>query len=368
MDLRDRVTAGAHSPLVPLVMIAAIAVVLAYAEAIHGLLATVTFSALAAVLCRAFQLWLKDRGLGRTLAVTITVAAFVVVLVLLGLAAVAAVLAVVVQLSGEAEQLEAQLGSFAATFATATGLPPDSVPPVDTSALIGAVRQLLGIVGPAVTSLGMSVIIVTYLLLDAERLRSRMLRHTPPGTVERYDTLSGELVVYIKVRAILGAAAAVADTILLLILGVPYAVLWGVLSFLFSFVPNIGFILALVPPTLFAFLELGLGPAVLVVVGYVVINLAFDYVLQPRILSVNLDISPVVVIVSILFWTVVIGPAGALLAVPLTITLRVLLLPFENARWFVALLGPVPGDPEATAPTDPTIATVPDPIVSTPSP
>jgi predicted PurR-regulated permease PerM len=367
MDLRDRLADGARSPLVPLLMIAAIAVVLSYAEAVHGLLATLTFSALAGVLCRAFQLWLQGRGLGRGAAVTLTVAAFIVVLALLGIAGVAAVLAVVVQLSGEAERLQSELGSLAATFASATGLPSDAVPTVDTSAVIGAIRQLLGIVGPAVTSLGMSVIIVTYLLLDAERLRSRMLRHTPPGTVARYDALAGELVVYIKVRAILGAAAAVADTILLLILGVPYAVLWGVLSFLFSFVPNIGFILALVPPTLFAFLEFGLGPAVAVVVGYVVINLAFDYVLQPRILSVNLDISPVVVIVSILFWTVVIGPAGALLAVPLTITLRVLLLPFENARWFVALLGPVPGDHEAPAPTDPTIATVPDPVASTPT-
>ena len=367
MDLRDRLTDGARSPLVPLLMVAAIAIVLAYAEAIHGLLATITFSALAGVLCRAFQLWLQRRGAGRGLSITVSVAAFVIVLVLLGLAAVAAVLAIVVQLSGEADQLSADIASLSTTFANATGLPPASVPTVDTDAVIAGIRQVLSVVGPAVTSLGMSVIIVTYLLVDAERLRARMLRHTPPGTVARYDALSGELVVYIKVRAILGGAAAIADTILLLILGVPYAVLWGVLSFLFSFIPNIGFILALVPPTLFALLELGLGPAAVVVVGYVVINLAFDYVLQPRVLSVNLDISPVVVIVSILFWTVVIGPMGALLAVPLTITTRVLLLPFENARWFVALLGPVPGDPEATAPTDPTIATVPDSIAPTPT-
>ena len=108
----------------------------------------------------------------------------------------------------------------------------------------------------------MSVLIVTYLLLDADNLRARMIRHTPAGSVARYDALANELVVYIKVRAMLGAGAAVADTVLLLVLGVPYAVLWGVLSFLFSFVPNIGFILALVPPTVFALLELGLGPAV----------------------------------------------------------------------------------------------------------
>ena len=69
------------------------------------------------------------------------------------------------------------------------------------------------------------------------------------------------------------------------------------------------------------------------------INLAFDYVLQPRVMSTTLELSPVVTIATILVWTALIGPAGALLAVPLTITVRALLLPFPGAAWFVAFLG-----------------------------
>ena len=83
------------------------------------------------------------------------------------------------------------------------------------------------------------------------------------------------------------------------------------------------------------------------------INLAFDYVLQPRMMSAELDISPVVVITCILVWTFLIGATGALLAVPLTIALRAILVPFPGARWFVALLGPVPGEAPATCPTGP---------------
>ena len=83
---------------------------------------------------------------------------------------------------------------------------------------------------------------------------------------------------------------------------------------------------------MFALFEHGLGPALAVVIGYVAINLAFDYVLQPRMLSISLDLSPVVTIVSILAWTVIIGPMGALLAVPLTITMRALLMPFPGAH------------------------------------
>ena len=271
-------------------------------------------------------------------------------------------LAIAVQLSGETDNLREQLAAVSDAFAAATGLPTGSVPAIDADAVIATVRQLLSTVGPAVTSLFMSVLIVTYLLLDADNLRARMIRHTPAGrwrATTRSRTSSSSTS---RSGRCSGRRAAVADTILLLVLGVPYAVLWGVLSFLFSFVPNIGFILALVPPTVFALLELGLGPAVLVVVGYVVINLAFDYVLQPRIMATDLDISPVVVIVAILVWTAIIGPVGALLAVPLTLALRVVVVPFEGARWFVALLGPVPGEAGGDPTLDPTIAAVPDPV------
>jgi predicted PurR-regulated permease PerM len=72
-------------------------------------------------------------------------------------------------------------------------------------------------------------------------------------------------------------------------------------------------------------------------------------------LSISLDLSPVVTIVSILAWTVIIGPMGALLAVPLTIAMRAVLLPFPGARWFIALLGPVPGDTKAEVEGEPTV-------------
>jgi AI-2 transport protein TqsA len=344
MDRLVPASPGSRSMLAPLLVFAAIAVVLAYVEAIHGFLATVAFSALAGILARHLQLWLLGRGMGRTLALVVTVLAYVVILALLAAAAIASVIAIVVGLSDDADALRVQLAELAALFGNVTGLPPTSVPAIDTDALISGARQLLSTVTPAITGLAMSVLIVVYLLIDADRLRARMLRVTSSDSVARFDALSNELVVYIRVRAVLGAAAAAADTVLLLALGVPYAILWGVVSFLFSFVPNLGFLLALVPPTVFAFLEHGPLTAVAVVAGYVAINLAFDYVLQPRMMSTNLDLSPVVVIVSILAWTVVIGPAGALLAVPLTIALRVLLVPFEGARWFVALLGPIPGE------------------------
>ena len=344
---RDR-----RSLLPGVALLAGIVVALAGLHAAQGLFATVAFGALAAVICRRLQLGLQERRLGRGWSLTITVVAFVIVIGLLAAAFVASIIALVVELGGETDALAEQLQALAESFGLAAGLPPASVPPIDEGQLLSAARSLLGDITPAVTGLLMAGLILTYLLFDADRLRVRMLRTLGEDVVSRYDVLASELWVYIKVRAILGAAAAVADTVLLLVLGVPYAVLWGVVSFLFSFVPNIGFVLALIPPAILAFLDGGAGPALLVVGGYVAINLAFDYVLQPRVMATELAISPVITIVSILFWTFVIGPTGALLAVPLTIVLRTILMPFPQAHWFVALLGPIPGEdvPEPGSP------------------
>lgn len=341
----------------PLVISAGIVVVAAGLQGVRGLFAVIAFSALAAILCRRLQLSMIGRGMGERQALVVTIGGFVVVLAALAAAFAASIIALAVQLGKDADRLADALAELAGNFGFVTGLPADAIPSIDVSTLVSGARQLLDMVSPAVTGLAMSVLIVSYLLLDANGLRARMLAVLPAGFMARYDALASELVVYMRVRAVLGAAAAVADAILLLVLGVPYAILWGVVSFLFSFVPNFGFVLALVPPAIFALLDGGPLPALLVVGGYVVINLAFDYVAQPRVMATSLDISPVVVIVSILVWTVLIGAMGALLAVPLTIVLRAILVPYPGARWFVALLGPVP--PERDEPAGPAQPTEP---------
>jgi predicted PurR-regulated permease PerM len=347
-----------RSLLRPVIVLAGLVVLAVGAWAIQGVFVTVAFGALAAIVCREVQLALKRRGIGNGLAIAITVVAFVLVIGSLAAALVASVIALSSEISQEADRLTDLLRDLAERFGIATGVPPTEVPQIDAQALLSAARSLLAAVSPLVTTLVFAVLIVTYLLLDADRLRARLLATTSADTIARYESLAAELVTYVKVRAALGGAAAIADTVLLLVLGVPYAILWGVVSFLFSFVPNIGFIVALIPPTILAFLEGGIGPAIAVVGGYVAINLAFDYVLQPRVLSISLDLSPVVTIVSILAWTVVIGPFGALLAVPLTIAMRTILMPFPGARWFVAILGPIPGSTKTAVAAEPTVADV----------
>ena len=119
---------------------------------------------------------------------------------------------------------------------------------------------------------------------------------------------------------------AVFQVILMWILRVDFAVLWGVFSFLFNFVPNIGFYLALIPPIILSLIKLGITKTIILVVGYTLINNFFDIAIAPRYLSEGLDLSTLVTFLSVVFWTWILGPIGAFMALPLTVMVKKLIL------------------------------------------
>lgn len=156
---------------------------------------------------------------------------------------------------------------------------------------------------------------------ELERRASTRSRNYSP-LAARFLAFSDTIRGYMGVRAVLGLIAAVLDYLLLVALGVDYALLWGVLSFLLSFVPNIGFTLSLIPPTLLALVEGGWQEALIVFVGYQVINNVLDNVIGPRFVGREMKISALLSFLSVIFWAWVLGPTGAILAVPLTVLIR----------------------------------------------
>ncbi|PSB06448.1 AI-2E family transporter, partial [Pleurocapsa sp. CCALA 161] len=145
----------------------------------------------------------------------------------------------------------------------------------------------------------------------------------------------------------IGALTAICQIILMWIMGVQFAVLWGVLSFLFNFIPNIGFYIALVPPVLLTLLNQGLGRAVIFGVIYALINLFFENVVSPHYFAEGLDLSVLVTFLAVIIWTWIFGPIGAFMALPLTVMVKKLLLEiFPQTQLVASLLGS--GDEEAT--------------------
>jgi predicted PurR-regulated permease PerM len=149
---------------------------------------------------------------------------------------------------------------------------------------------------------------------------------------------------YLGVSAIFGLIVAVIDTGLLWALGVPGAFVWGVLAFVTNFIPNIGFVIGIVPPALIGLLEGGPGLMLAVIVLYSLVNVVIQSVIQPRYVGSAVGLSTTLTFMSLVFWTWVLGPLGALLAVPMSLLFKAILVQADpDARWLDPLIS---GDPD----------------------
>jgi AI-2 transport protein TqsA len=159
---------------------------------------------------------------------------------------------------------------------------------------------------------------------------------------------------YMGVSAGFGLVVAVIDGVVLQIMGVPGAFVWAVLAFVTNFIPNIGFVIGVIPPAFIALLDGGPDLMIAVIVVYSVINFVIQSVIQPRVVGDTVGLSAMLTFLSLVFWTWVVGPLGALLAVPLTLLTKALLVEADpGTRWALPLISGKPegdGEPEPKSP------------------
>ena len=123
------------------------------------------------------------------------------------------------------------------------------------------------------------------------------------------------------------------------ILDVDYAILWGLIAFLLNFVPTVGSFIAAVPAVLLALVQLGFASAGLTLLGFVAVNFVMGSAVEPRWMGKGLNLSPLVVFVSLVLWGWVLGPVGMLLSIPLTIMVKIALATNDDTRWISIMLG-----------------------------
>lgn len=186
--------------------------------------------------------------------------------------------------------------------------------------------------------------LVIFLLIEETVLEQkiRVLLADSESSATRVRTILKNIQHYFAMKTWVSLAAGVAITILLAIMGVDFALLWGLLAFLFNFIPNIGSILAAIPGILMALIQLGAGPAAIAAAGYLVINTVIGNIIEPRLFGKELGLSTFVIIVSLVFWGWVLGPVGMFLSVPMTMTLKIILNANDSTRWLAILMGSAP--------------------------
>jgi AI-2 transport protein TqsA len=219
---------------------------------------------------------------------------------------------------------------------------------VDSRQAAQVLAKTIGALAPVVVQVFMAGLIFVFMLSAAIALpRTTRGRFDPANPVlVRVTQLTEDVRVYMSTMTLVNSLVGLGDAIFLAIVGVDYALLWGVLAFFLGYIPSIGFWVALIPPVALAYLEFGAPTALVVFVAYVLINGGVQNFVQPKLMGDRLRISPVVVFVSLFAWGFILGGIGAILAVPLTMLILAVLESFDGTRWVAILLRLAPKEKE----------------------
>ncbi|RKR30467.1 AI-2E family transporter [Arthrobacter oryzae] len=314
--------------------------------AMRGIITPVFFAFVLTLCVHPIRRWMQARGISRGIATGTTIAAVFGLLI----AFAAIFLASLAQFSALLPQYAPQVAQLGANIATALesiGFGPEQTQAVLNGFTPGSIIGFLGsLLGNIASLAGSLVIILTMLILmaiDGSRVPVILthLNFHRPAVVSAFVEFGTGVRRYMVATTILGLAQGLFNFLVLVILQVPGALLWGLLSFICSFIPNIGYFIAIVPPLFFGFLTGGWQTVVAIIVIYGGINGLIQSVIQPKYVGNAVSLSETLTFVSVLFWAVVLGPVGAILAVPLTLFARALLLDSDPS---ISLWRPLTGD------------------------
>ncbi len=324
---------------------AAFVVVVAGIKAADSIVIPFLVSLFAAVLCGPPVFWLRRKGLPQWLAMMVVVAA--IMGIGLGMAAVVgnSINRFTVELPAYQDRLQdlttATISWLEEHGIRLTGQVVRDV--ADPGAIMAMLGSLASGIGALVANTFLILLTVVFMLLEASGFPDKVLTAIGESRSIRlpdFSRFAGSLQGYLVIKTWMSLATGIGAGLWIAVLGVDFPVLWGLLAFLLNYVPNIGSIIAAVPPVLLAMLQYDAKTALLVTIGYVILNVVFGSVLEPRLMGRGVGLSTLVVFLSLVFWGWVLGPVGMLLSIPLTMAVKILLETSDDTRWLAILLGP----------------------------
>jgi AI-2 transport protein TqsA len=330
--------------LVVLLGAAALVVVAAGLRSMAWLIGPGFLALIIVVTLAPVQQWFRRHGWpGWAVTLVLLVAVYAVVL---GLAmsiavSVARLATALPQYAGQSAGLTQGATSVMARF----GVGPEELRTVADSLDLGKLAGLLSAFLASIAGLAGNLVFLLTLLLflsvetSGAGARIGLIASDRPAVGAALNSFARGTRQYLAVSTIFGLIVAVLDTIALAVVGIPLAVTWGLLSFVTNYIPNIGFLIGVIPPALLGLLVGGPEKMVLVIVLYAVLNFVVQSLIQPRFVGDAVGLSVTVTFVALAFWTWLLGPLGAILAIPLTLLAKVLLVDVDpRAGWADALL------------------------------
>ncbi len=348
--MADQATPVVHGNPLPraltiLLGLAAAVVVILGARELAWLIGPVFLALVIVLLVHPLHTWLRHKKVPEGLALVVLLLAIFGVLVVLGsilVLAVGRLITVLPQYAAEADELVSSLRDLLVSAGVSRETASSMLAGVSLGAVLQAITPLIsGVVGLVANAIFL-LSLMLFLGIDATGALGRMaaVNRLRPRLGEAFRIFSANTRRFLGVTTVFAVITGFADTLLLLWLDIPLAILWGLLAAICNYIPYVGFVIGLIPPALLALL-IGDWPLMLtVVVAFILLNSLFTSLIQPYFVGDAVGVSMPVTLVALVFWGWVLGPLGAILAIPLTLLVKAVLVDTDpSAAWATALFG-----------------------------
>lgn len=326
-----------------LIGVAACVIIIAGINLAQSVIVLFLVSVFLAILGAPPVLWLKGKHIPSWFAVLIVMAVMVIILILISAQ-------IGVSISGFSDELPLlqsrirEQVSELTLLLTSKGIVVTEkffLEYINPEAVMKLTASLLSGLSSLLSDLILILLTVTFILLEVSSypIKLRAILGDPKQTFPQFTKFVVYMKRYMVIKTIINLISGILIAVWMYILGVKFPVLWGFLAFLLHYIPNIGAIIAAIPAALLALVQLGMGSALLVVAGNLLVGFIIGNMIEPRLMGRKLGLSTLIVFLSLIFWSSLLGLIGAILCIPLTMTLKFAFESNESTRWIAVLLG-----------------------------
>jgi len=326
-----------------LVGVAAIVIIIAGINLAQSVVVLFLVSVFLASLGIPPLLWLKEKRIPSGFAVLIVMAVMIIIIILIGAQIGSSVSSFLDELPLLQSRIREQVLELGTLLASKGIIVKEKffLEYINPEAVMVLTAGLLSGLSSVLSDLVLILLTVTFILLEVSSfpIKIRAVLGDPKQVFPQVTKFINDIKRYMVIKTVINLIAGILIAVWMFILGVQFPVLWGFLAFLLHYIPNIGAVISAIPAALLALIQVGTGSALLVIAGNILIGFIIGNVIEPRLMGRKLGLSTLVVFLSLIFWGSLLGLIGAILCIPLTMTLKFAFESNEGTKWIAVLLG-----------------------------
>ncbi len=287
--------------------------------------------------------WLKEKGINGVLSIIIVIISLLIVLLLMGGVVTRSVMHFSQNLPEYKDQLHAITKSTVAMMnGYGLDMSPDTVSQnFSAGSVFGYVSKFITGIGGLLGQITLLVLVVGFILGETNSfpIKLKAVLKDPEISLGNITSISRNIRYYLGIKTFTGLIGGISVALVLFFMQIEYAIIWGILVLLMRYIPNIGSVIAAIPILLFVLIQDGITGVIWAGLAYGVINFVIGQIIEPKFLAKSMNLSTLAVFLSLVFWGWILGDIGMLLAVPITMAMKISLESRENSRWMAIMLG-----------------------------